>query len=141
MDATRRSDLADPEFEAVRAPALRLRDFEPRHSQRVIVNPFLAVLDLLVLGAMFVGRHWFGIFSVTFGVALIVLLPHLIQFHCLDCGRTGRYTAHKAHACPVVVKRWNDGLTTRFPSARAQLIVWGWVLASVGFLLGVVLSG
>ena len=131
----------DPEFDPPTPGPSRSRDaFDPAEHQRVVVNPFLAVLGLIGLGwlaRVLLHSPWPG----TAGLLLlsIVLIPRLIQFHCLDCGRTGRYTRRATHACPRVVERWRGGRRARapFPSGWAQLVAWGWMLGSVALLLAV----
>src|SRR4051794_10216221 len=48
VEAPRRPELADPDFDPAPAAPVRLRDFRPADHQRLVVNPFLAVF-LLVL--------------------------------------------------------------------------------------------
>ena len=144
MDATRRPGALDPDFDPTPMALTRLRDFDPREHQRLVINPFLALLGVLgqawLIRALFVAGHTF--WSATIG-APIWLLPWLIQYHCLDCGHTGPYPRHRRHACPAVVARWQGGLSRRwrFPSPWAQVVVWGWVLGSLGVLAAVLASG
>ncbi len=74
--------------------------------QRVVVNPFLAVLGWLAW--LFAIRQ-----SMRAGNAMLFffLLPwvpapsRLFQFHCLDCGRTGWLSRLGRHACTGVLER------------------------------------
>jgi hypothetical protein len=141
VDASRRTRPADPDFDRLTGPTRGLRGFVPLEHQRLVVNPFLAVLGLLGL----IWLAWQLAFSpvpVLSGVALflILLLRYLIQYHCLDCGRTEPYPRHRGHACPGVFARWSEGQTSQipYPTARAQLVVWGWLLGAVGVLLAVI---
>jgi hypothetical protein len=138
VEATRRPGPADPEFDPSPPAPVRLRDFDPLEFQRLVVNPFLAVFGLVVL--VEVTRGLLG--SEMPPLALLVVVPllilhHLIQYHCLDCGRTGRYVRRGRHACPAAYARWHEGREPRFPSARAQMVVWGWLIASAALLLAV----
>jgi hypothetical protein len=127
----------DPEFEPFPAARVRLRDFDPQDHQRLVVNPFLAVLGLLAWA-----RILFWILeSPSLSVATLLMIPalwlllHLVQYHCLDCGRTGRYTRRDRHFCPAVNHRRNEGRSSRFPSSRGQLILWCWLLGSIAVLI------
>ncbi len=136
MDAPLRLDRADPEFEPLPAPTLRLRDFDPRDHQRLVVNPFLAVFGLIALAWALRQRNHFLFEPVNLALLLTLFgLRFLIEYHCLDCGVNGRYVRWKHHACPRVVDRWISDKDSRFPTARTQLFVWGWLLGSVAVLL------
>jgi hypothetical protein len=108
--------------------------------QRIVVNPFLAVLAwVAVLGMM---RKSLEIRSMpllmaAFGLMLFACL--LLQFHCLDCGATGWLARWRNHACPAVVMRVLSGETPRFPglSVMAQLIAW-FVLVGAVLVLSMV---
>ncbi len=143
MEATRRPHPADPEFDPSPAVQPRLRDFDPLEHQRLVVNPFLAVLGLIGLGQATLGlfRSRFSDLAIV-TIVLMAVLPYLIQYHCLDCGRTGSYLLNKEHACPGVLARWREGRRSRFPfpTPWAQLLVWGWVLGAVALLLTVLAS-
>ncbi len=143
MEASRRHEAADPEFDASTAPPPRLRDFDPPEHQRLVVNPFLAVLGLL--GLAWLARELTHSPMVALAGLLVlplVMLPYLVQYHCLDCGRTGPYPRHRGHACPGVLARWREGHRSRFPfpTPWAQVVVWGWVIGAIAVLLAVVAS-
>ena len=139
MDASPRLGPPDLEFDAPPTP-VRLRDFEPTEHQRVVVNPFLAVLAALAWWRATI-RLIDGPFPPLFVLPLIGLavLPVLIHYHCLDCGHTGAYPYRGRHACPGVLSRARlaRGQGSILPTARAQLILWGWVIASVALLLAI----
>jgi hypothetical protein len=142
VDASRRPETADPEFDPLPGHRPRLIDFDPPDHQRLVVNPFLAVLGLIGLGWMAYGLI-FDSPAPALAIVMIfpiALLPYLIQYHCLDCGRTAAYPRHKRHACAGVVARWREGYRRRFPfpSPWAQLVVWGWLLGAIALLLGIV---
>jgi hypothetical protein len=101
--------------------------------QRLIVNPFLTVLGFVIIVAI-----WYEAFNrratglLQLGVALLLGVGFLVQYHCLDCGKTGWLFRYRRHACPAVVARWELGERRRFrgPGVRAQLWLWFIVLAS-----------
>ncbi len=136
MDASPRPTPPDLEFEAVPAP-IRLRPSDPTEHQRVVVNPFLAVLAVLAWGEL-THRLIDGPFPPLFVLPILglIFLPLLVQFHCLDCGRTGSYPLRSRHACPGVLARSRlaEAPRSRLPSARGQLILWAWAIGSVGLL-------
>ena len=102
-------------------------------SQRLIVNPFLAVLGFVIIVAIwreaFIRRSS-GLFQL--GAALLLVVGFLVQYHCLDCGATGWLIRCRRHACPTVVARWALGERRRFrgPGVRFQLCIWFVLLAS-----------
>jgi hypothetical protein len=144
VDATRRPGVADPDFDPTPVAPTRLRDFDPRDHQRLVINPFLAFLGLLGEGwlarALFLKGYTLASATIA---APFWLLPWLIQYHCLDCGQTGPYPRHRRHACPAVVARWLGSPSRRwpFPTPWAQVVVWGWVLGALGVLAAVLASG
>jgi hypothetical protein len=133
----RRAELTDPDFEPLPPPArVRLRSFNPRDHQKFVVNPFLAVLGLILLGKLAVLLVFSGF--PPFAISLIIplaFLPHLIQFHCLDCGKTGRYLRKDHHACSTIHARWDEDRSSKFPSSKAQLTLWAWLLGSAAILI------
>ena len=139
MEAPSRPDLADPEFDPVPVAPIRLREFDPVDHQRLVVNPFLAVFLFMI---WWLSTRWLlirGPFP-PLAVAMLILLPclsHAVQYQCLDCGKTGSYIRRRRHACKAVVMRWNERRRPRFPipSARSQLVVWGYLIASATLLL------
>jgi hypothetical protein len=142
VDASRRPEHADPEFEPEPGPAARLRDFDPTEHHRLVINPFLAVLVLVVMawvGHVLVSSR-LRTSAVLLGLVLLTipvgLLPYLIQYHCLDCGETGAYPRHRDHACSGVLRRWREKRRRRVPFPRpwAQVVIWGWLLGAVAVL-------
>lgn len=140
MDASPRPGPPDLEFDAPPNP-IRLRDFDPVEHQRLVVNPFLAVLAALGWWKLTV-RLIDGPFPPLFVLPLIglALLPVLIHYHCLDCGHTGAYPYRGRHACPGILARarLSERPSSILPTARGQLILWGWVIASVALVVVVV---
>ena len=141
MDAARRPPTIDPEFDPSPGPRVRLRDSDPLAQQRVVVNPFLAVVGLVGLIRLAVGLLASSIPGLA-GLLLIplVVVPFLIQFHCLDCGATGSYPRLRRHDCPQSRGRVLAGRPSRFPfpKAQVQVILWAWALGAAAVLLTVV---
>jgi hypothetical protein len=135
--ASRRPDpLPDLDFEPLPTRTPILYEIEPGEYQRLVVNPFLGVFGLILL-AWCIRRLLESSFPpiAVFLLLGLLLLPSLIQFHCLDCGQTGLYLRRKRHTCPSVVTRWTEDRSSRFFTAHLQLVIWVWVLGSIGILL------
>jgi hypothetical protein len=108
------------------------RSLDPAHVsiapyQRLIVNPFLAVLVFVIIVAIAlyaIRTEILGLFP--FLVILVLLDPFLVQYHCLDCGATGWLIRYRKHGCPTVVARFQLGEHRRFrgPSVKLQLVGW-----------------
>jgi hypothetical protein len=104
--------------------------------QRLVVNPFLAVLALIVIFAMgnwLEAQHPFGPLRT---LLVIFAAKYLVQYHCRDCGATGFLTGYRNHLCPPVLARWHEHELPRFrgPGVRAQYVLWLILLASVWVL-------
>lgn len=138
----------DPEFESPVAPGARPLDFEPEAYLRLVANPFLALFGFLVwlrvlLGivTMFAGRReLMGPLAPIIGVVMLAflwLLLGLFQFHCLDCGKTGRLSRWREHACPPSVERRLSGRRRRLrgPTPPVQILLWLWGLLMLGWFL------
>ena len=141
MEPRNRPDLSDPDVDPIPGPSVRLRDFDPLEHQRMVVNPFLGVLGLIL---WWLSARWLllrGPFPplAVLTVFGLVFLPYAIQVHCLDCGRTGSYPRRGRHACPGVLARSQARARPHPPlfAARMQLIVWGYVIASAALLMAV----
>jgi hypothetical protein len=101
--------------------------------QRLVVNPFLAVLALVMIvaiGPWVEAKHPFGPFQ---GLLAALAARFLVQYHCRDCGATGFLTGFRKHLCPAVLARWHQRELAQFrgPSVGAQYVLWLIVLASV----------
>ncbi len=129
----------DPEFDAtVTAGSLDL-ETAPEAYLRLVANPFLGVLGLL---AWLVAGYWIvvrGVAGLLTPIAIVLLLaclaliPGRFQYHCLDCGRTGRLSDWRRHLCRRVAERRLDGQARRFhgPPPSVQVVLWLWVLMGV----------
>jgi hypothetical protein len=116
---------------------LQRPDSSSGFQKRLVVNPFLVVLDWLVALAILrasIARFNFRLFQV--GTILLVLGFLLVQYHCLDCGATGWVLRHRRHACPEDVVRWRNRRPRhwRVPSVGTQIVVWCNLLATAVLL-------
>jgi hypothetical protein len=125
----------------------------PQQYLRVVANPFLGLVGLLVWAMVvlkfgsLLQQHAELYGPLTPIIALILLaslalLPHLFQFHCLDCGATGRLGRWRRHACAPSALRRSTGQPRRFhgPTPLVQIILWLWFLLFIcvlGDALGV----
>jgi hypothetical protein len=113
----------------------------PQEFQRLIANPFLALFWLVLLFTIL--RQALSVKSlplVAITILGLVVAGYLLQFHCLDCGATGRLFKWKEHACPSVVARQQAGRVRRFrgPNPYLQTILWGYLLGALAILVYVV---
>ena len=111
--------------------------------QRLVANPLLGVLfwiaSFLLLRES-VRRHNLAL-SVS---ALLFVLVGMIfmQFHCLDCGKTGWLLRSRYHVCPAVVSRRESGWMRRIrgPGLKVQLVLW-FIVMMAAVVLGTVAIG
>jgi hypothetical protein len=112
---------------------------------RLIANPFLALFAILafVLGVRLMLGFRGGSGSVVAEtlagtLALILVMPDLIQVHCLDCGRTSRIRRWRDHLCPAVAIRIRAGRRRRLRGPRPwmQVVLWLYVLLGLAVWLG-----
>ena len=129
----------------------RVLDWEPRRPsrlvegpsgahQRLVVNPLLTFVTCVAAAELIrasLHSHHFAWFVA--GVGLFFLAFFLLQFHCLDCGRTGWLLWYRGHVCPGVKARWRDRQFRRFrgPGVTTQLVLWTYLLVPA-FLLTLV---
>jgi hypothetical protein len=125
----RATGLHDPDLDVPLAPA-RPAASAPvgvEFYQRLVANPFLGFFGVLV---------WFALLEAAFRAQrrdLIVgalvslwLVRYLWQYHCLDCGRTGRLSRWREHACEGVNARRLAGRPRwwRGPTPGVQTALW-----------------
>jgi hypothetical protein len=108
--------------------------------QRLLANPLLGVL--FWIGALMMLRESVRRHDLTLFVwALLFVLVGMvfIQFHCLDCGKTGWLLRSRSHACPAVIARRESKWVRRFrlPGLKVQLVVW-LILMMAALVLGMV---
>ncbi|MDB5350414.1 MAG: hypothetical protein JWN86_1661 [Planctomycetota bacterium] len=144
MDVERSHDPPDPEFVSQR-PGLLSGGLgtEPEVYLRVVANPFLGFLYLVVwLVALY--HSSFGEFAgpltpmlLVMMTASLALLPNFMQFHCLDCGGTGRFLRWRKHVCQRAMERRDSGRPRRFrgPSPPLQVVLWLWALVAFAMML------
>lgn len=121
--------LPDRDFDLLRGDAVRphvVRPVAPEY-QRLVANPFLAVLGLIAWGWALVSAVEARRLDLAALVASSALgVRYLLQFHCLDCGRTGRLSRWRGHVCTRVQDRLTAGRPRRFggPSPGRQTFLW-----------------
>ncbi len=129
----------DPEFEPIIPTRLIELDHSPESYQRLVANPFLGFFAILVwLAALYaiVVLGWVGAFApmaVVLMIAILWLIPGLFQYHCLDCGRTGKLSDWRRHICLHVAERRIEGRVRRIrgPTPPVQIILWLWILMAL----------
>jgi hypothetical protein len=118
-------------------------DHSPESYQRLVSNPFLGILGvigwLMGMTALFV--HGVGgaftPMATLLLLASLALIPGLFQYHCLDCGATGRLSDWRRHMCPRVAERRLEGRNRRIhgPTPPVQVILWLWILMALILLV------
>jgi hypothetical protein len=120
----------------------------PEDYLRILANPFLGLAGfvLWVLGLRWVlllfrrNPDLIGplapILVVLFVFALFGLVPALLQYHCLDCGQTGRLGRWRSHQCLPSQLRRAAGRPrwVRGPSPFVQNILWLWGLLMLALI-------
>jgi hypothetical protein len=130
----------DPELDPPRRPSLHLRDPLPEEYQRLVANPFLAVLGLIAWSQAL--RYAYNVRDPLLLLGVALSLPgvvFLLQYHCLDCGRTGLLIRWRRHACErVVARRIADRpRRVRGPNPSIQVVLWGYLLLGLAVLAGI----
>jgi hypothetical protein len=132
------SRVHDPELDAPPRRTVRLRDPDVHIHQRLLTNPFLALLMFIPWCA---GFRWACSTRNFYLVnALVVAFPGvlwLLQYHCLDCGATGSLFRWRRHACEHVRARQLVGRERRFrgPNPTTQAVLWGYAVAIATILV------
>lgn len=134
-----RLDMLDSEIDPPLPGRLERLGPKPEYYLRIMANPFLAVaamiLDGLAAAAVFRRQETGAIVLGSACVAIgLFLSPGLLQYHCLDCGETGRLRRWRLHVCPKSTARYLSGRRRRLrgPSPGFQILLW---LALFGYLL------
>lgn len=137
----------DPDLDTPRArPWARARNAfgeAVAEYHRLIANPLPAVLGLVAAWAVLhysLQTRNLPLFVIA--LVLIGLCPFLIQYHCLDCGRTDFAVRSRRHACEATQRRWRSGEASGRtpPRLRTQIKAWIWLLF-VAVLLCAILVG
>jgi hypothetical protein len=120
---------------------------DPSDYLRLVANP---VLGLLGIVAWFASLRWVvavlrkspeligpltPILAALF-LASLALVGGLFQYHCLDCGGTGRLGRWPEHRCPVSSQRRREGQTRwlKGPTPPLQILLWLIALALAAWL-------
>jgi len=141
-------ELSDPDFQpTVAPPRLAVADDAPEDYLRILANPFLAFCGFMIwlkalvsLFGLKANRELYGplapIIAIVF-LAALWGLRSLLQFHCLDCGKTGRYLNWREHECLRSTERRYTGSYRRWrgPSPFIQLVMWLWGLLIFGAIV------
>ena len=130
---------ADPDFRPGVAERSLPSDPDPGAVRRILANPYLGLLGLglwlallrLAVLAMAEAPQYGYLLIPLAGAGL--LIPRLFQYHCLDCGATGRLSRWRRHVCPSVARRLLEGRSLRFrgPSPMVQVLLWLYLLGAV----------
>ena len=131
----------DPDLDMAARPRPNVAGDVARH-QRLIVNPLLAALALL--GVWELLRHSLAVRNVYLFLASLfagAVSLLLIQFHCLDCGRTDFILRSHRHACAAVVRRqMADEEPFLPPLVKTQVKAWGILFVTALILLAIVFA-
>jgi hypothetical protein len=105
--------------------------------QRLVTNPFLAFLGWILWFALVRLSLRSGLLPYFFAAIASFILPaFLLQYHCLDCGRTGRLARWREHACERVLARQAAGRPRwiRGPTPPVQALLWFLATVFAGIL-------
>jgi hypothetical protein len=95
--------------------------------QRLLANPFLAAAGLVGWIALVrLALRSERIDYIGASIVLLVPLGSLLQFHCLDCGKTAGLWRWRSHCCEAVQMRRATGRGRWFrgPAPPAQTFLW-----------------
>jgi hypothetical protein len=129
------SPLFDSELDTPRRRPRALPAGSVASCQRLIVNPFLAILGWMAAAVLIRYSLRSQNLALHLTALLWLFIPFLlIQFHCLDCRATDWYLRAGRHVCGGVFTRWarGGGEQTRWPGLRTQLLLWLYGLAGLG---------
>jgi hypothetical protein len=127
VDHRTRTGTYDPELDVRPGRPSLLSGESIEDYQRLVANPFLAIFIWLADFALLresLRRQNLPLFLAS---AAAVFIPFfLLQFHCLDCGRTGWLLRSRRHVCPPVSARYQNREMRRLrgPNVRTQLFLW-----------------
>ena len=127
----------DPEFGSQRPGLLAGSiDDEPEAYLRLLANPFLG-FTYLVAWLVILYQSILGGFAGPLTPTLVAILipglglvPGLMEYHCLDCGRSGRLLRWRKHVCHRSMARRDAGQRRPFrgPTPWVQVLLWVWVV-------------
>jgi hypothetical protein len=152
MARTRTPVVHDADFDAdearpqrgLRMVGTRWLGEHPQDFQRLLANPFLAVAFLV----MWIAAAPWLLFGRPAGwvvptYASLIAIRYLLQFHCLDCGKTGRLGTWREHRCEAVRYRIEAGQIRwrRGPTPGTQSVFWAIVFITGAVCLFAALDG
>ncbi|HWE36010.1 MAG TPA: hypothetical protein VG406_05500 [Isosphaeraceae bacterium] len=137
--------VRDPDLDPSPPGRLGTLGDEPQRYQRLVANPFLGFVGILVLVVaaeklileQVLGSPASSAFAVLAVLIILPLLPRLFHYHCLDCGATGRLTRWRSHICPASADRYAVGRPRllRGPSPTVQFLLWVYLVLAVGLAI------
>jgi hypothetical protein len=104
--------------------------------QRLVANPFLGLLLLICAYESFresLRQKNLPLFIIGIGLLLVAIL--VVQYHCLDCGKTGWFWKASGHACAAVMARRQNRREPRFRGPGLKLQLAGWFILLFGALV------
>jgi hypothetical protein len=123
----------DPELVAPRSARRRRAAGVSREYQRLVANPFLALVVFLFAFEAFLSLVTIegmpALIPASVALASVAFPLLVLHYHCLDCGKTGWLFRWKRHGCDTVLARQDSGVRRRLPmpSPTAQTVVWAYV--------------
>jgi hypothetical protein len=134
----------DPDLDTPQTRPRSLPGQSVAEYQRLLANPLLAIVGLI--GAWAVLRYSLQIRNLPlFLIALVLtaLCPFLIQFHCLDCGRSDFAFRSRRHVCNATLQRMrrDEPARRRPPRLRSQVKAWVWSLLSAVVIYAILAGG
>lgn len=147
VDGSEPPQRFDPELDPHPPRHRRRQGRVPRDCQRLVANPFLALLVFLGGLSMF-GQAMLidGMPMVPLALgalATVALSIYLLHYHCLDCGKTGWLFRWRYHCCAVVADRQRTGTGRLMPgmSPVNQTLLWTMLMCVAVMVVAIVESG
>jgi hypothetical protein len=104
----------------------------PQEYQRLVANPFLALLGLIVwFAVMEQALRARSILAVWLAMLGLAVVAYLLQYHCLDCGATGTLFRWRSHACERVRIRRETGQVRYLRGPNPVFQTFAWLLLMV----------
>ncbi len=129
----------DPDLDTMTRPAA-VAPGDVADYQRLLANPLLAAVALVGVWVLFrysLESRNLALFLATLFAAAVC--PLLIQYHCLDCGRTDLALRSRKHACAAVVhrRRVDEEAPLLPPTLRSQVKAWALTSVLAGLLYAI----
>lgn len=98
-----------------------------RGQTRLVANPFLTFLGWVAAGSAL--KAGLATRNLTLSISALIGLSAsslFIQYHCLDCGRTGWVLRARRHVCPLGAARGSMDGAGRWlgPGLSTQIKIW-----------------